>query len=310
MHDPSPGSPQKAVNEFLRYLRREKNASPHTVSAYEDDLNQFLLFLDDGVPSSTLTITQIGHQHLRRFLGTLVDGKYSRRSVARKTACLKSFFRYAHRSGYINRNPAANVGSPKIPKELPEYLGEDAVEQLMQQPDRSNAIGLRDVAILELLYGTGIRLGELIALSPADLDLSGGTVKVTGKGSKDRIIPVGSSATRAIEEYLDVRSSLLTPKSNEIARSALFLTARGYRVNPKGVNILMNKYIGAVSDIQKKSPHVLRHTFATHLLNRGADLRAVKEMLGHESLSTTQIYTHVSIERLKKVYSQAHPKAS
>ncbi len=176
----------------------------------------------------------------------------------------------------------------------------------MDQPDRSLPEGVRDAAILELLYGTGIRLSELIGLSRIDVDFPGSTIKVTGKGSKDRIIPLGRKAAEAVRAYLAVRPSFETPRSP----SLLFLTRRGYSLNPKGVNLLMNRYIGAVSDIQKKSPHVLRHTFATHLLNRGADLRAVKEMLGHESLSTTQIYTHVSIERLKKVYSQAHPKAS
>jgi len=165
---------------------------------------------------------------------------------------------------------------------------------------------MRDAAILELLYGTGIRLSELIGLSEEHLDLHGGTIKVTGKGNKERIIPLGKKAAEAVRSYQTVRQTFATPRSPAV----LFLTVRGFRLNPKGVNILVNRHIAAVSSIQKKSPHVLRHTFATHLLNRGADLRAVKEMLGHESLSTTQIYTHVSIERLKKIYSQAHPKAT
>jgi integrase/recombinase XerC len=186
------------------------------------------------------------------------------------------------------------------------YIEEEAIRALMDQPDRSTPEGRRDIAILEVLYGTGIRLSELIGLSEGDIDFQGMTVKVKGKGRKDRIVPLGRRAAEAVREYLGVRPQLLSSRSPAV----LFLTKRGYRMNPKGVNVLVNRYIGAVSDVRKKSPHVLRHTFATHLLNRGADLRAVREMLGHESLATTQIYTHVSIERLKKIYSQAHPKAS
>lgn len=299
-----------AVDGFLRYLRRERNASPNTLAAYEDDLNQFLRFLGELSSASSLSFRTIDHHTLRSFLGSLVGQSYSKKSIARKVACLKSFFRFAHRTGLIARNPALALASPKMPKRLPEYLGEEVIDALMEQPDQGTSIGLRDRAILELFYSTGIRLGELIRLNPDDVDLNGNIVKVVGKGSKARIVPVGARAAAALRTYLAVRQDLLTGKGGVGSGGALFVTARGYRVNPKGINRLMNKYIGAVSDIQKKSPHVLRHTFATHLLNRGADLRAVKEMLGHESLSTTQIYTHVSIDRLKKVYSQAHPKAS
>jgi len=302
--------PGVAAERFLEYLRRERNASAHTIAAYEDDLKQFLEYLVRCSPPSGLPFAEIDHHCLRGFMGTLVSRDYSKRSIARKVACLRSFFRFAHRSGFITRNPALNIASPKLPRELPDYLGEEAINDLMKQPDRSTPLGMRDAAILELLYSTGMRLGELIGLSPGDMDLEGNTVKVTGKGSKERIIPLGAAAVWALRAYLRVRASLVSGHTEGKGGDPLFLTVRGHRVNPKGINLLMNRYIGAVSDIRKKSPHVLRHTFATHLLNRGADLRAVKEMLGHESLSTTQIYTHVSVERLKKVYSQAHPKAS
>ena len=305
MPDRSRGREEIQRNIFLEHLRRERNASPHTVKAYKDDLRQFSEFLTRLPAHRSLSYEGISHNDLRAFLGTLVDQGFSRRTIARRVACIKSFFRYLHRKGELSRNPALSLSSPRIQRSLPVYLDEEAVSALMDQPDRSTPQGIRDAAILELLYGTGIRLGEMIGLSEADLDFPGGSLKVTGKGSKDRIIPLGRKAAESVRAYLSIRSSFLTPDSP----SALFLTKRGFRMNPKGVNVLMNRYIGAVSDIQKKSPHVLRHTFATHLLNRGADLRAVKEMLGHESLSTTQIYTHVSIERLKKVYSQAHPKA-
>ncbi|MDH4069600.1 MAG: tyrosine recombinase XerC [Ignavibacteria bacterium] len=310
MAERTAGNVGNAVHGFLRYLRRERNASPNTLSAYEDDLNQFLRFLTESSSGSPVSFREIDHHTLRLFLGSLVDKSFAKKSIARKVACLKSFFRYSLRSGLIPGNPALALASPKIPKRLPDYLGEDVMEALMNQPDRSTSIGLRDHAILELFYSTGIRLGELIRLNPDDVDLSGNTVKVVGKGNKSRIVPVGARAGSALRAYLAVRPDLMAGKGGSRADGALFVTARGYRVNPKGINRIMNKYIGAVSDIQKKSPHVLRHTFATHLLNRGADLRAVKEMLGHESLSTTQIYTHVSIDRLKRIYSQAHPKAS
>jgi tyrosine recombinase XerC len=292
------------VASFLEYLRRERNASPHTVEAYDDDLRQFGTFVTGS--EKLIDFGTLSHGDLRAFLGNLVDQGFSRRSIARKVACLRSFYRYLHRKGEVRSNPALSLASPKIQRNLPTYLDEAAVTDLMNQPDRSTPIGSRDAAILELLYGTGMRLSELIGLSATDVDLHERTVRVMGKGSKERIIPLGRKAAEAVEAYRSKRQALAKPRSPD----ALFLTIRGLRLNPKGVNVLVNTYITAVSAIQKKSPHVLRHTFATHLLNRGADLRAVKEMLGHESLSTTQIYTHVSIERLKKIYSQAHPKAS
>jgi integrase/recombinase XerC len=252
----------------------------------------------------------VDHHLLRSFLGNLLTQGYSKRSIARKAACLKSFFRFLQRTGKHPGNPAANLSSPKIERRLPAYLDEKTVTQLMEQPDRSTPQGVRDAAVLELFYATGMRLGELIGLQVGDVDLREGTVKVRGKGSKDRILPLGRTAASVLGLYLGIRSSLLGGKNDGALPGPLFVTNRGNRLSPKGVNRLISKYIARVSDIQKKSPHVLRHTFATHLLNRGADLRAVKELLGHESLATTQIYTHVSIDRLKKVYSQAHPKAS
>jgi tyrosine recombinase XerC len=294
------------MDSFLEYLRRERNASPHTVKGYTDDLRQFSEFVSRVRPSEPHAFGSISHNDLRAFLGSLVDEGFSRRSIARKVACLRSFYRYLYRKATVRSNPTLSLASPKVPRNLPVYLDEEAVQALMNHPDRSTPVGMRDAAILELLYGTGIRLSELIGLTENDVDLRGGVIKVTGKGSKERIIPLGRKAADAVRGYLQVRSHFVKPRSPGV----LLLTIRGYRLNPKGVNVLVNGHISAVSAIQKKSPHVLRHTFATHLLNRGADLRAVKEMLGHESLSTTQIYTHVSIERLKKIYSQAHPKAS
>ncbi|HUI66190.1 MAG TPA: tyrosine recombinase XerC [Bacteroidota bacterium] len=296
---------QTHIDTFLRYLRVGRNYSPNTVAGYEDDLRQFRSFMIDSTGADA--VASVNRVSIRRFLARLHTQGYASRSIARKLACLKSFFRYLRKSHVVEANPAANIASPKLDRRLPRTLDEGSVSRLMDQPDRSTTLGRRDAAILEVLYGTGIRLGELIALEKADIDQGNGTIKVSGKGSKERIVPFGSKAKAALREYLLVRAELEDPRAPV---SNVFLSARGKPMNPKGVNLLMNKYIAQVSDIEKKSPHLLRHTFATHLLDRGADLRAVKELLGHESLSTTQIYTHVSVERLRKVYAQAHPKAS
>jgi len=279
------------------------------VGAYEHDLAQFIEFLSRHHSGLSFDISDIDHLTIRLFLGDLLEHNVSKRSAARKLACVRSFFRYLHKRQVIKKNPATNVASPRLQKRLPEYLDEHAIERLMDQPDRSTAEGKRDAAILELFYGSGIRLSELIGLRLDDVDGKRRTLKVLGKGKKERIVPFGRKALDAINSYLAVRGSFLPVRRNPATARTLFLTKRGFALSPKGVNLLMNRYIGQVSEIGQKSPHILRHSFATHLLNRGADLRAVKEMLGHESLSTTQIYTHVSVDRLKKIYAQAHPKA-
>ncbi|HCV43338.1 MAG TPA: tyrosine recombinase XerC [Bacteroidetes bacterium] len=298
------------IRTFLQYLRTQRNYSPHTIAAYEDDLRQFSEFLLRHYADHSYSISEIDHVTIRLFLGDCLEHDFAKRSVARKLACLKSFFKYLHRTKVVDRNPATNVAAPKLEKRLPQYLDEESVTELMNQPDTTTTLGKRDAAILELFYSTGIRLSELIDLRMINVDFHSGTLRVTGKGSKDRIVPFGRPAKETLQKYLACRSALFPKQAGKEIVETVFLTQRGKRLSPKGVNVLMNEYIGRVSEIEKKSPHVLRHTFATHLLNRGADLRAVKELLGHESLSTTQVYTHVSVDRLKKVYSQAHPKAS
>ncbi len=298
---------QADVRKFLRYLEQERNYSVNTTAAYADDLGQFSAFLRSRGDGRQPDVRHVTHLVIREFLGDLIEQGFSKRSIARKLACLKSFFKYLQKKRIIETNPTAIVVSPKVEKRLPQFLDEHAVTRLMEQPDRSTPEGARDAAILELLYSTGMRLGELLALRVDDLRPGDGTVKVTGKGRKERIIPVGSHARKAVAAYLARRFELIGREGDP---GVLLLTVRGKPMSPKGVNVLMNRYIARVSEIEKKSPHVLRHTFATHLLNRGADLQAVKELLGHESLSTTQIYTHVSIDRLLSIYSQAHPKAS
>ena len=299
------------VREFLTYLAKERNYSPHTVLAYEDDLGQFAEFIAaQGRARKKRALADIDQGLVRAFLGDLYEKGMSKKTTARKLASLRSFFKFLVRRSVLAANPAAGIASPKLPRILPSFLDEPSVEKMMDLPDLSTAVGTRDRAILELLYGTGIRLSELIGLNAGQIDMRQGTLRVLGKGSKVRVVPVGSKAREALERYGQVRAVLLGGGGTGAAdRDALFLTVHGKRMYPRGVYLVVTKYIAGVSELEKKSPHVLRHTFATHLLNRGADIRAVKELLGHESLSTTQLYTHVTVDRLKRVYSQAHPKA-
>ena len=291
------------IEGFLQYMSAERNASPHTLAAYEDDLRQYREFLT----ARGLELQNVDHTHIRQFLGSLMEQGLAKRSAGRKLACLRSFYKFLRRKGITAANPTAIVASPRLERRLPQFLDEDAVAQVLAQPDCGTPEGIRDAAILELFYSTGIRLSELLHVTPRDVEFIQRTVKVTGKGSKQRIVPFGRKAAEAVQRWMQVRATFVR---HGLDPGTVFLSARGKVLQPKTVNLLVNRYIGAVSEIRQKSPHVLRHTFATHLVNRGADLQAVRELLGHESLSTTQIYTHVGIDRLKKVYAQAHPKGS
>ena len=297
------------IKKYLHYLSNERNYSPHTISAYGGDLNQFYEFLKRHFSGMPFKVANIDQVTIRLFLGDLLEDGRSKSSVARKLVVVRSFLKYLVKLNVIKHNAGLNVVSPRLPKKLPYFLDEASVERMMAIPDCSVMEGLRDRAILELLYSTGIRLAELIQLNLDQVDFINDTIKIFGKGRKHRIVPIGRKAREAIKQYLKERDKKLYVIIKEEDRKALFLSARGKRMYPKGIFRIVNKYISAVSEIEKKSPHVLRHTFATHLLNRGADLRAVKELLGHESLSTTQLYTHVTVNRLKRIYNQAHPKA-
>ena len=297
------------IRTYLDYLRHQRNYSPHTVAAYESDLKQFHDFLGRHFGDSSFGVSSVDHLTIRLFLGDLLEHGKSTRSAARKLAAVRSFLRFLVRRKVLRHNPGNTVVTPRLPKKLPVFLDEPSVERMMTIPDCSTLNGLRERAILEMLYGTGIRLNELIQLDVRDLDLRQGIVKVLGKGRKHRVLPVGRKAIEAVDRYLARRGDSISARTTGADRNALILSPRGRRMYPNGVYLIVDKYIGMVSEIEKRSPHVLRHTFATHLLNRGADLRAVKELLGHESLSTTQIYTHVTVERLKHIYAQAHPKA-
>jgi integrase/recombinase XerC len=299
----------KYINNYLDYLAIERNYSPHTIAAYHDDLTQLNEFLTKHFSTNSFSLSAIDQITIRLFLGEMLEQGKSKRSVARKLASVRSFLKYLVKQHLIKYNVAINVVTPKLPKRLPMFLDETSIDRMMALPDCSTIDGLRDSAILELLYGTGIRLSELIQLNIHDIDFINDTIKVLGKGRKHRIIPLGSKAKSAIQGYFKMRNTKFSGGIEMKDSQAAFLSTRGKRIYPKGIYLIVNKYIGAVSELEKKSPHVLRHTFATHMLNRGADLRAVKELLGHESLSTTQLYTHVTVSRLKRIYDQAHPKA-
>ena len=291
---------------FLEYLERERDYSGNTVESYRADLESFGAFArNEGVRGPS----EIHKDSIRSFLAYLIDQGYSRRSIARKVACLRSFFKYLTRKRVVDSNPVLNIRAPKLEKRLPAFLDESAMQRLLDIPDRSTEQGLRDAAILEVFYSTGIRLSELVNLNSGDIDRHAQLIKVTGKGRKQRIVPIGVKALHAVDAYLSARSEGPAPSQSARRSDPVFLTDGRKRMYPQIVGSIVKRYIGQVSELEKKSPHVLRHTFATHLLNRGADLKAVKELLGHVSLSTTQVYTHVTTERLKKVYRQSHPKA-
>ena len=296
---------QNNVRSFLEYLEVERHYTPNTLRSYESDLYHFTAYLRAHHTRSFGAVTR---NLLRAYLGTLLEEGLTRKSVARKIASLRSFFRYAKRRKLVSSNPTLTIVSPKLEKRLPSYLDESSTKRLFDSVDTTSPIGRRNAAVLELFYSTGIRLSELIGLDVEDIDIVQGVVKVTGKGSKQRIVPVGRRAMQAVRAYLTDRAAVLAAQGRK-EQSALFLTPKGERLYPEAVIRMVKSSIGRISELEKRSPHVLRHTFATHLLNRGADLRAVKELLGHESLSTTQVYTHVSTEQMKKIYRQSHPKA-
>jgi tyrosine recombinase XerC len=288
---------QRHIDKFINYLKVEKNASGNTIKNYKIDLESFSEFLADK------DISEADLLALRRFMAEMRQRNYSKRTVARKLASLRSFFRFLRREGYIKSDPAADISSPKLDKKLPKFLDVGKINTLIEKPDTSNLAGMRDRAILETLYSTGIRVSELVGLDMSDIDQIGGVVKVLGKGSKERIVPIGEKALDAIRKYNDKKDR------RSRSRDAAFLNNRGGRLTDRSVRRMIDKYIKACAIEEKISPHSLRHSFATHLLDRGADLRSVQELLGHMNLSTTQIYTHVTTERLKSVYDKAHPRA-
>ena len=296
-----------SIQLFREYLLVERNASRHTVAAYLRDLTQFASWLVTIAEEEEPALAAVDRTTVRSWLGTLAEQGITRRSIGRKLSSLRAFFRFAEQRGLRRENPTTGIHSPKIEHRLPVFLDEDTVGRIMALPDAGTPRGARDAAILELFYSTGMRRAELTGLDLHDLNLTARTVRVLGKRRKERILPLGDHARRAIERYLAVRQGPDSVPAHDT--DALFLNTRGDRLSSRSVSTIVHEHIRAVSDQRKCSPHVLRHSFATHLLNRGADLQAVRELLGHESLSTTQIYAHVTTDHLKREYAKAHPRA-
>lgn len=293
---------ENAVRNYLSYLSVERGLSRNTVDAYERDVRDFLTFLD----GSQRDLQQADREALREYIQKLYV-RLSARSVMRKVAALRSFFRFLLLDGFISHDPTETLETPKTWRSLPKYLTVDEVNQLLQQPDLGTLQGIRDRAMLEVLYATGLRVSELVRLRLSDLNFEVGFLRTLGKGAKERIVPIGDSAIEATSTYLE--EAYPKYKSKNPSTPFLFLSQKGGAMTRQNFWVLVEKYGRRVGLASRLSPHVLRHSFATHLLENGADLRAVQLMLGHADISTTQIYTHVTRERLRKVYQKYHPRA-
>jgi len=289
---------------FLQYLQIEKRYSLHTVRSYLNDLDQFYRFLLSlGLPEDAVPVTS---RDIRAWIVSMLDNNYSTVSVHRKISCLRVFYRYLRKEGIMKNDPLEKVVLPKRKKSLPVFIDEEAINKLLDNYSFGDSFaGVRNRTIIELLYVTGMRRSELIGLRDNDVDLVEGSLKVTGKRNKQRIIPLVIPFIKRLKEYIKVRNEKVTTADN----GWFFITNKGNKLYDKYVYTTVNSYLALVTTIEKKSPHILRHTFATHMLNRGADLNSIKELLGHANLSATQIYTHNTFEKLKKVYKQAHPRA-
>ena len=282
------------LDKFFTYFEIEKNYSSHTILNYRIDLEEFAGFL------GKTPIENVEYPDLRRFLAQLKGRNLKPRSLARKLSSLRSFFKFLQREGVIKSNPAKLLVTPKLDKPLPHFMSEEESVQLIEAPKTGKINSPRDRAIFEILYSTGIRVSELVGLNVDDVDFIGNIIKVMGKGKKERMVPIGDTALNALKEYLDKR---------RVDNKFIFVNKNGTRLSDRSVRNIINKYILEQAMAQHVSPHMFRHSFATHLLNHGADLRSVQELLGHVNLSTTQIYTHLTTEKLKKVYDQSHPRA-
>jgi integrase/recombinase XerC len=304
-------SPQ--VAEFLLHLEKERDVSPHTLKAYTRDLAEFVDFLGSYYGDSGWSWAGIDRLAIRGFLAHLTRRKLSRRSIARTLSAVRSFYSYMHRNEAVEANPARGINSPKLERYLPGYLDRAQIELLFQSSELKAQEGrftdVRNNAILELFYSTGMRLSELRGINRADIDLLSQQVKVRGKGRKERIIPVGDHAQLALRNYESKRDDLVRNTLPAADRTAFFLSKRGKRMSVRAIQSAVTGFLDSIDEDSGLSTHSLRHSFATHLLDAGADLRAVQELLGHASISTTQIYTHTSVERLKQVYQKAHPRA-
>ena len=333
------------IDEFLNYLRFERHFSPHTAKCYAADLHQFCEFLDTGgtapvdlhrsgnglgyssqggggvatAPVRTAAparenidthsggLTAVDAEEVRRFLAFLRDRQYCKSTTARKLATLRSFYKFCLKRAYIQSSPLASIRTPKQDKRLPKFLEEEQVRKLLETPDAATLLGARDRAMLETMYSTGVRVSELVDLNLQDVDFVGEALHVRGKGKKERVTPIAPTALAWIRRYMDLRRA--DPRAANFNQQAVFVNKHGQRLSTRSVRRKLDKYLALAGLDPSISPHTLRHSFATHMLNRGADLRSVQELLGHQSLSTTQIYTHVTTARMKQAYDDAHPRA-
>ncbi|MGD9853498.1 MAG: tyrosine recombinase XerC [Planctomycetaceae bacterium] len=297
---------QTAIPAFLRFLRIERNSSEQTIKAYHDDFESLREYFSDRIGQvprpSGVTIDM-----LRGYVTYLHDCQYARTTIARRLACLRSFFRYCCREGITETNPAKALRTPRVGRKLPHFLTTEQVARLLEAPPANEPLGLRDRAILETLYSAGLRVAELVGLRVQDWDRDANILRVLGKGKKERIAPVGKYAVKALDRWMEVRAP--DPDAPAAHRDALFLNKFGRRLTTRSIGRLLEKHLQRTGLDMITSPHTLRHSFATHLLDGGADLRSVQELLGHKSLTTTQIYTHVSTRRLRETYEHAHPHA-
>ncbi len=297
---------KSAVNRFLRFLQVERNASDLTIKAYGEDLAALLEFFaeeDESLPAPA----EITPLDLRGYISSLHECGYAKTTVARRLASLRSFFRFAQREGLVTTNPAKPLRNPRPDRKLPHFLTTQEIGQLLRAPDSDSALGVRDRAILETTYSAGLRVSELVGINAQDLDLDNGLVRLRGKGKRERIAPLGSFAVRALKRWLKTRR--LSPREPSDGTAPVFLNKFGRRLTTRSVARMLEKYLKVTGLDTRTSPHTLRHSFATHLLDRGADIRSVQELLGHKSLVTTQIYTHVSTAGLRAAYERAHPRA-
>jgi len=302
---------KESIEKYLSYLNIERNYSRHTITSYRNDLLQLLDFVaeEQQIIPMKVELHSVDRLTIRLWMGELSEKGISRNSIARKVAAVRSFFKYCFKRGYVQKNPAHLLIVPKKEKRLPVTVTHGDIQNMMELADDNTPEIQQERAILELFYSTGIRLSELVNLDVNDVDVRKSQVTVLGKGNKQRVIPIGKKAVEAYKNHLKTRTELLTSASENDDKKALFVATRGGRIYPRKVQRIIEKYLTKTSEVTQKSPHTLRHSFATHMLDAGADIRMIKEFLGHTDLNSTQIYTHTSMERLQKVYSKAHPRA-
>jgi len=299
---------EEGIALFLDHLRKERNYAEHTLNSYRCDLRQFARFLYPRVDDLQLPLKAVQREQVAAFMTDLEEKNLKASTIARKLAALRSLYRFLCREGAVAANPAGAIAAPAVVRSRPRHLPVAQVAQAIEAPFAERFTGVRDRAIMEVFYGSGIRLGELVALNLSALDLEEGTIKVLGKGRRERIAPIGAKAREALQTYLLRRVEVLLEFDvAEVDAGALFLNGRGKRLSRRMVQRVVERYLRTVSEAESLSPHLLRHSFATHLLDAGADLVAVKELLGHATLTTTQVYTEVSLDRLREIYARAHP---